>query len=136
MNVEDLDTAIGMCEMCGRERIRFVHCMEHKDHAPLMVGCVCAEKMSDDYEGPKQRETKLKNRASRKARWLDRQWSISRKGNPFLKIDGLCITIFQQGNLWKYCVGKNNFSPKSYATIEEAKLAAFDEYWKQSNESG
>jgi len=29
--------------------------------------------MSDDYEGPKRRETKLRNRAARRTRWLQRK---------------------------------------------------------------
>ena len=42
-------------EMCGNERIRFVHLMQHPDYPhELRVGCVCAEKMSDDYVNPRK----------------------------------------------------------------------------------
>ena len=52
------------CEMCGRERIRFVHIMRHPDYPDeLRVGCVCAEKMSDDYVNPRRAEDTLKKRA-------------------------------------------------------------------------
>lgn len=39
--------------------------MEHPElDENFDVGCVCAEKMSGDYEGPKRREAKLRNRRS------------------------------------------------------------------------
>jgi hypothetical protein len=51
------------CQMCGNEKIRYVHVMEHPDLGERFeVGCVCDEKMSDDYEGPQRREAKLRNR--------------------------------------------------------------------------
>jgi hypothetical protein len=38
--------------MSGNEKIRYVHIMEHPDlDETFEVGCVCAEKMSGDYEG-------------------------------------------------------------------------------------
>ena len=51
LDVIDTETAEATCEMCGNERIRYVHMMAHADYPErLSVGCVCAEKMSDDYE--------------------------------------------------------------------------------------
>lgn len=51
------------CEMCGNERIRFVHLMQHPDYPhELRVGCVCAEKMSDDYVNPRKAEDTLRKR--------------------------------------------------------------------------
>jgi hypothetical protein len=44
--------------------------------------------MSGDYEGPKRREAKLRNRAVRRTRWLQRKWRVSAKGNSFLNVDG------------------------------------------------
>lgn len=62
------------CQMCGNEKIRYVHIMKHPDlDENFDVGCVCAEKMSSDYEGPKRREAKLRNRAARRTRWLQRK---------------------------------------------------------------
>ncbi len=64
------ETNYATCQMCGNEKIRYVHIMEHPDlDQSFEVGCVCAEKMSDDYEGPKRREAKLRNRAARRTRW-------------------------------------------------------------------
>ncbi len=63
------ETDYATCQMCGNEKIRYVHIMEHPDlDENFDVGCVCAEKMSGDYEdeGPKRREAKLRNRAARR----------------------------------------------------------------------
>ena len=50
------ETNYATCQMCGNEKIRYVHVMEHPDlDENFDVGCVCAEKMSGDYEGPKRR---------------------------------------------------------------------------------
>jgi transposase len=37
--------------------------------------------MRGDYEGPRWREAKLRNRAARQTRWLQRKWRVSAKGN-------------------------------------------------------
>jgi hypothetical protein len=35
---------------------------------------------------------------------LDR-WQVSRKGNPFIRVDGYCCTLFPaRGGGWKWCV--------------------------------
>ena len=83
------ETDYATCQMCGNEKIRYVHIMEHPDlDENFDVGCVCAEKMSGDYEGPKRREAKLRNRAARRTRWLQRKWRVSAKGNSSLNVDG------------------------------------------------
>jgi hypothetical protein len=80
------ETDYATCQMCGNEKIRYVHIMEHPDlDENFDVGCVCAEKMSGDYEGPKRREAKLRNRAARRTRWLQRKWRVSAKGNSPLQ---------------------------------------------------
>ncbi len=46
------ETDYATCQMCGNEKIRYVHIMEHPDlDENFDVGCVCAEKMSGDYSG-------------------------------------------------------------------------------------
>lgn len=43
------------CEMCGNEKIRYVHIMKHPDvDGELHVGCICASKMTDDYVNPEK----------------------------------------------------------------------------------
>lgn len=50
------------CEMCGNEKIRYAHVMIHPEYPEeIHVGCVCAEKMTDDYDTPRKRETAVRN---------------------------------------------------------------------------
>lgn len=43
--------------VCGNEKIRYVHVMEHPDpDKSCEVECVCAEEMNNDYGEPKRRE--------------------------------------------------------------------------------
>ncbi|MBD2180042.1 hypothetical protein H6S82_12640 [Planktothrix sp. FACHB-1355] len=131
------ETDYATCEMCGNERIRFVHILEHDDFdGQLEVGCVCAEKLSDDYINPRLQENKLKNKAARKAKWLTRKWRISDKGNHFLNIDGYNLGVFPNKfnpGHWKYRIG-SKFSKSSFLSIKEAKLALFDEFWQLTQE--
>jgi len=127
------ETDYATCEMCGNERIRFVHVVEHDDFdRQLEVGCVCAEKLTEDYVNPRSRENKLKNKAARKAKWLTRTWRLSSKGNQFLNINGYNLGIFSnkfRPGQWKYRID-NQFSEKSYASVEAAKLGLFEEFWR------
>ncbi len=120
-----------MCEMCGNEKIRYVHIMEHTESEnDFKVGCVCAEKMSDDYTGPRLRETKLRSRAARRTKWLQRTWRVSAKGNSFLNIDGHNLVVFPtQTKRWGHRIDAR-FGQRTYATKDEAKLALFDDFWK------
>lgn len=45
------------CEMCGQEKIRYVHILQHPNFSgELRVGCICAEHMTDDYINPQKKE--------------------------------------------------------------------------------
>jgi len=148
IGVDDLGRAEGSCGMCGKEEVRYLHHMEHSNFEDtLSVGCVCAEKLEDDYVSldgkskAKKRESSLKNAASRRTRWLTlRGWKKSKKGNVYVTKGSYIITVFSQYSGFKYVlnkqrenqwgtvqnVGDGYFSPRAYATLDEAKLAAFD----------
>jgi hypothetical protein len=119
--------------MCETQDIRYVHHMEHPDYPEsLAVGCVCAEHMENDYEGPRRREKALRNAAQRKRRWLSRKWKVSVKENAYLNTDGLNITVFQRNpKLWgarieDRATGRSVSSRRPHQTEDAAKLAAFD----------
>jgi hypothetical protein len=121
------------CEMCGNEKIRYVHVMTHSlVETTVRVGCVCSGNMSGDYVGPKQREKRLRSRATRKTRWLTRTWRVSTKGNEFINVDGSNLGVHAKGTRWGYRID-SEFSTKTYATSDEAKLALFDAFWLQEN---
>jgi hypothetical protein len=122
------------CQMCGNERIRFVHVMENPRHVgQIEAGCICAEKMSGDYSGPREREGRLASRAIRRKTWLSRKWHVSWGGNLSLKAKDIDVRVgivrnnFHEG-WWNYRIG-STFGRERYPTVEAAKLALFDELW-------
>jgi hypothetical protein len=133
VSVEDLESPEAVCEMCEVQEIRYVHHMTHPRHPDtLAVGCVCAEKMEDDYDAPRRRERNLRNAAQRRSRWLSRKWKTSRKGNPYINTGGFNITIFRGsdggfgGRIADRQSGEAITSSRRYSTEDQAKLAAFD----------
>ena len=134
--IEDLGEPAAVCEMCEVATIRYIHYLTHHDFAEgvaLGVGCVCAEKMEQDYVSPRERERTLRNSAARKQRWLTRNWRISSSGNDYLNTDGMNIVVFQRSNgIWSFRITdkyseKQKFSPRTYKSEDAAKLNAFDE---------
>ena len=118
----------GVCEMCHNEKLRFIHTMKHNEYPDqLEVGCVCAEKMAEEYDG-KSREQQLENRAARRSKWITRKWRVSRKGNCFLNVEGYNVGVsadnFTPGK-WKWRID-SEFSRDRFDTIEAAKLDLFD----------
>jgi hypothetical protein len=131
--VEDLGAPDAICQMCEVQEIRYVHTMTHSDYAAsLDVGCVCAEKMEDDYVGPRRREKALRSAAGRKMRWLSREWKVSSRGNDYINTGGFNITVYPHGDgTWGGRIeerdsGRVQHSRRRYPTDEAAKLAAFD----------
>lgn len=122
------------CEMCGNERVRYIHVMTHPDFSrPLHVGCICAEKMTQDYTNPRRYEANFKNKQKRKITFMKKEWTRNRKGNSVIKYKGKIITIMQSRyNTWQYGVifdGKGYWKnqktnlPLSY---EDAKQLSFE----------
>ena len=133
VEVEDLGSPEAVCEMCETQEIRYVHHMKYRDYGEILgVGCDCAGNMELDYNAPRYREGQLRNQAQRRSRWVSRQWRISRRGNPYLNTDGFNIIIFEERDEtwgWKLTdqtTRKHKYSGKTFATENEAKLAAFD----------
>ena len=102
MGIEDLgedlesgdDVEYEQCEMCGQEKIRYVHILQHPNfNGELRVGCVCAERMTDDYINPQKTERELKNRLNRKKNFMRREWQERNQGKYVLRYKGENITI-------------------------------------------
>jgi hypothetical protein len=152
VNVIDTGTAEETCEMCGNERIRYVHSMTHSNWSgPLRVGCVCAEKMTDDYVNPRKRERVLRNAAAKRLRDKKREraekeehrqailaarWKDSVRGNPYLQVyleykhgtRKIFAVVFKSkfNDMWAMRVD-NVQSGYKYNTVEAAKIAAREE---------
>ncbi|HRB30890.1 MAG TPA: hypothetical protein PK872_05190 [Ferruginibacter sp.] len=132
------ETNYESCMMCGNEKIRYVHIVSHAEvKEEFRVGCVCAEKMTNDYINPGAREKELRNRASRRSNWLNKNWKYSKHGNPYLKIDGKIIVIYKDKRTGKYKVSIDEiFGRKHFANLTDAKIAAFNgvEYLKENGQ--
>lgn len=116
------------CMMCGNERIRYVHIVNHPEvEDSFRVGCICAEKMTNDYVNPKLREKQLRNKANRRRNWIDKSWNISKNGNYYLRHKGEYFLIFRDKKTHKYKVKEGDiFWRKSYDTTEKAKIDIFN----------
>ena len=149
LDVIDTQTRDSVCDMCGNERIRYVHVMAHPEYpAQLSVGCVCAEKMTNDYVNPKQRERKLRNAAASRTREAKRErerkddrrrqiteasWQYSKNGNLYMRVyleyaharrKVHAVIVKSKFNcVWAFSIN-GEFSAYKYATIDAAKIAA------------
>lgn len=126
------------CNMCGKEEIRYVHIVNHSliDHE-LRVGCVCAEKMTNDNQNPRQKENIIKNKSKRRKNWSKKNWKSSKNGNLYLQINNHWIVIFPDKFEGKYKVRiDQTIGRMLFNNIEDAKIAAFNgiEYFKERRE--
>jgi hypothetical protein len=93
------------------------------------VGCVCAQKMSGDYEGPKRREAQIAQPSTPnpmaaaqvaglrlREQLSEHRWVQPRR--PYEQVQAV----------WGYRIG-SRFCTKTYTTRDEAKLALFDDFW-------
>ncbi|WP_343995493.1 hypothetical protein [Ideonella azotifigens] len=133
IDIEDLGEPQTECEMCESRTIRYVHHMEHPDYSTILaVGCVCAGHMEGDLDAARSRDASMQSRASKRSRWTTRKWKISKNGNPTIKADGFRVTVYERSNGWAATVSPMGGSGvihgrRNYPTMNQAKLAAFDE---------
>lgn len=125
------------CEMCGNEKIRYAHVMTHPEYPnEIYVGCVCAEKMTDDYDTPRKKETAVRNRSMRRNNFNKVQWRFnSEKGTYSKKYKGEYITImksrygnwgvfFANQRIWEY----DGQKIRSFDEAEKVAFYIFEEY--------
>jgi len=138
--MEDAEDAACTCEMCGNERVRYIHLMSHPAYQSLRVGRVCAEKMQNDYVGPRQREQEFKRRLRAKVGAKDRaQRFLEIAGNSWwedqklkwygvVRGKGYFVTVFPRSKGWNFRVGRRGkegeFGDKSYGDYDSAFRAA------------
>ncbi|MCQ2081753.1 MAG: hypothetical protein MJZ11_08840 [Lachnospiraceae bacterium] len=139
----DEDVEYEQCEMCGNERIRYVHIMRHQEYPEdLHVGCVCAEKMTDDYVNPRRAERELRNRASRRTNFNKIEWRYnSSKGTYSKKYKGEYITIVKSryGTYGIFFAGKNFWDAdgekiRDFMLAERVAFNIFEEYHTTQDE--
>lgn len=132
------ETNYETCMMCGNEKIRYVHIVYHREiNEEYRVGCVCAEKMTNDYMNPKLREKELRKRTNRRINWTKKIWKVNKNGNFYLKYEEHLLRIYRDKKTQKYKakIGET-FGTKSFDTLDRAKVAIFNgiEYFKTRGE--
>ena len=126
-DIIDLGAPEGICKMCGRQIIRYVHMMAHPAYPrKIGAGCVCAGKMEGDPEAAKSRESEYKKRQSRLKNFMSRKRLRSKNGNEYIKYKDDVIVILK--DKFKPDCYKTAFMGKfsaPYGTAEDALLEAF-----------
>ena len=132
-SMADLGKPDQVCEMCGKERVRHVHVMEHAEYSKkLRVGSVCAQKMEKYGIDPKLCEARMKSRIQRLSSFLRLDWDISQNGNWTMSYNGVRITIMQsQFRGDRFGVALNGdftwkYKSQNICSVAEAKVIAFD----------
>lgn len=122
------ETDYEKCMMCGNEKIRYVHIVEHNEiEEQYRVGCICAEKLTEDYVNPKEREKELKRKSNERISWIKKKWKISKSGNHYLNIDGNNIVVFDDKISGKLkCKINDKFGSKIYNDISAAKIGLYN----------
>ena len=123
---EDLEEATHVCDMCGKEEIRYVHTMYHPEAEDYFkVGCVCAEKMTNDYNTPKEQLKEMK----KKTTWMTVNWKKEdyheyeyKTFNS--KYGRVKVEIFKCNNEYVFCIDDYIYSLKS-ETKKELKEAIY-----------
>lgn len=120
-----------ICELCGCEKVRYIHVMRHADFGrELYVGCICAGVMEGDMLAARERDRKMKNRAKRREHFPYRKWNIRHDGTHYLEYKGhrIVITISRNGRYCATCDKKYTwlYHSKPITDFMSACYAAFD----------
>lgn len=116
--------------------------MQHPNfNGELRVGCVCAERMTDDYINPQKTERELKNRLNRKKNFMRREWQERNQGKYVLRYKGENITIMKSkfGAGWGVLYGGQSVFRYNNRRIDDfhtARLIAFDLFDEQHESRG
>lgn len=127
---DDPDAEYETCQMCGNERIRYVHILSHPDYNGLMrVGCHCAEKMTDDYTTHREHENSMQRRAARRSNFLKQEWARNLNGNWVLHYKGDRITAIERNGGYGFVCHNQwvwNYKGRRIRDLYTLKLAAFE----------
>lgn len=99
---EDGDGMLTICDLCGCEKVRYLHHMTHDEYFEVLaVGCVCAGILEGDELAAKERDQQMKNRAKRRKNFINKEWKTARNGARYLKKNGDNIFINMIGQ--RFC---------------------------------
>lgn len=120
------------CDMCGNEKIRYVHIMKHPDiKGEFRVGCDCASNMAENYMDPERNERDLRNRSNRRKNFMKQEWCHNiEKDSYTLRYKGENITIVKSKyGTWGvvfHAEWRWEYNGRKMRDLHIAKLVAFD----------
>lgn len=86
---DDEGAGLATCELCGCERVRYLHVMANPDYfEEVNVGCICAGVMQGDIPAAVERDREMRNRAGRKRSFLKRKWRQDKCGMKYKRCGG------------------------------------------------
>lgn len=135
----DLDNGPGepyaTCEFCGNPGVRFIFYATHPGVAhQLKVGCVCIERMTEDYVTHRRREKTLMDRASRRFSFVHSpRWKAYGDCNEYRTIDSCRYTVrrIARGEYaGRFSLARDHkTSSYCWLTMHDAKVALFNDLY-------
>ena len=133
---DDLEDPIGECEYCGNG-IRFEHTIFHPDWGYMIVGCNCADRLTETSE-MRAYEAKRKKLASKLRTFMNSPRWRHRKNGYFINLDDYHIEIWDNSGYYTLKLSFQLYNEMENRTerldllreningkIEEVKLHAF-----------
>lgn len=131
VSVEDEGDDRFSCDMCGRTEVRWAHYMTHNNYNEIIkVGCVCAEKLVEGYDG-----VTAEKLAKKKASWL-KKWDNEIVENIICSeknYKGKKITVFNRNNEYYWHIASkeveySNIFSKPKNSYDDALLDVWTVY--------
>ena len=129
--VIDLGAPVGICRMCGKQIIRYVHVMKHPNYyRTIGAGCVCAGKMQQDIAKAREREKQFKAWENRRAnfvkRYIQRYLEHPVQNMRLDERSELKIVIHTIPGGYCYTENTGFEASQVYSTLEEILMAIYD----------
>ena len=100
----------------------------------IRVGCICACKMTGDYDTAPEQERKIRNRSARRRNFLKQEWEKNYKGNYVLRYKGRHITAISRNGAYGFVCDGNwawKYRGRRIMDLDTLKIAAFDAFDKE-----
>ena len=128
---DDPEAPLWTCELCGCDRVRFVHVMDNPLYfEPVRVGCICAGIMEGNILAAEERERQMRNRAKRRRNFVKKQWKRSWRGSWSRTYRRKLLTIMKRddGSYFVIVGGRQTrtYRDKPIRDFYSAVNAAFD----------
>ncbi len=134
VEVVDGETADFICELCGCDKVRYIHVMAHEDYVGVLrVGCVCAGYMEGDLIAARARDEAAKKKSSRRANFRKKTWTEVNENTWAVKYKQRSVQIerdaFRGRDFYKISIDTDQYQwwdNRRIETLEDAKLCVFE----------